>query len=131
MGIINIAGYLLAAGALGQALMLGNVPHRVPFWLVFVPLLGPFLLVYVISFCRVAPCGPLRFAQLLTIAMAWYVIDTLGCESIWLFVPASRSHMYSPAIPHVLSYGCAISFVVLTRAVCDARKHAKDHPESA
>ena len=131
MGTINIAGWALLIGAMGQALMLGGFIKTIPFWLIFVPLLGPWLLVYVISFCRVAPCGPRRFARLLTIAMTWYSTDTLVCESVWLFVPASHSHIYPAAIPHALSYGSAVSFIVLLRAVRDARKYATDHPESA
>ncbi len=130
MGTINIAGYVLALGAMGQALMLGNPAHIVHFWLIWVPLLGPYLLVHVISFCRVAPCDPRRFVQLLTIAMAWYVTDTLICESVWLLIPASRSHTYPAAIPHLLCYGCALAFVVLLQAVRDARAYALDNPES-
>jgi hypothetical protein len=111
--------------------MLGNAINKVPFWLIFVPLLGPYLVVHVISFCRVAPCGPSRFAQIITNAMAWYVADTVACELVWLLLPVARSHMYFAAIPHALTYGCAVSFIVLVRAVRDARQYAVDHPENA
>jgi len=131
MGRINVAGWVLALGAVGQSLMLGNVITKIPFWIVFVPFLGPYLVIHVISFCRVAPCGPRRFAQILTFAMAWYVVDTLDCELIWLFLPAKRSHMYPVAVPHVLAYGCAVSFVILLRGIRDARQYAIDHPEKA
>jgi hypothetical protein len=130
MGKINIAGWALLLGALGQALLLGHLSDRVPSWLTLVPLAGPWLLVYVISFCRVAPCGPRRFAQILTFAMAWYSFNTLGCELVWLLFPTGRSHMYSAAIPHTLCYGSAVSFIVLIRAVRDARNYQMNHPET-
>lgn len=115
MGKINVASYALAVGAIGQALLLGHLPDRIPHWLVFVPLLGPWLIGHVISFCRVAPCGPRRFAQILTFAMVWYSLDAFVCELSWLLVPASRSQMYSAVIPHVLCWGSALSFIVLMR----------------
>jgi hypothetical protein len=131
MGRVNIMGYVLGLGAVGQALMLGNaIHHKVPEWLIFAPLLVPFVTVHIISFCRVAPCGPQRFAQILTFAMAWYVADTVVCELVWLLLPASRSRVYSAVIPHVLAYGCAVSFIALMRAVRDARQYAAEHPES-
>jgi hypothetical protein len=123
MGRINIAGWTLLFGAIGQALLLGNTMDRVPHWLMWVPLFGPWLLVYVISFCRVAPCGPGRFAQLLIVSMAWYSLDTLACELVWLLVPAGRSHMYSAVVPHALCYGSALSFIVLIGAVRHARNY--------
>jgi hypothetical protein len=127
MGRINIAGWALFIGAVGQALLLGHLTDRVPSWLVFVPLSGPWLLVYVISFCRVAPCGPHRFAQLLVIAMTWYSFNTFMCELVWLFHPTGRSRMYGAAIPHALCYGSAVSFIVLVRAVRDARNYRVTH----
>jgi hypothetical protein len=131
MGRVNICGYVLGLGAVGQSLLLGNAIHKVPFWVVFIPLLVPFLMVHVISFCRVAPCGPRRFAQILTIAMAWYIADTLVCQLVWGLIPAARSHVYSAIIPHVLAYACAGSFIILVRAVRDAQQYAIDHPENA
>ena len=130
MGKINIAGWVLAPGAAGQALLLGHSIDKVPFWLIFVPLCVPWLLVYAISFCKVAPCGPGRFAQLLIIAMSWYSYNTLVCELVWLLVPKAHSHMYSAAIPHLLCYGSAASFIVLIRAVRDARNYRASHPEA-
>ena len=130
MGRINIAGWGLAVGAVGQALLLGHLSDRVPSWLIFVPSCGPWLLVYVISFCRVAPCGPGRFAQILIVAIAWYSINKFACELIWLLVPASRSQMYSAVIPHALCLGSAFSFIVLIRAVRDAREYRTNHPEA-
>lgn len=95
MGKINISAFGLWVGALGQFLLLGNLFDRVPHLLVFAPLLGPWLLLYVISFCRVAPCGPSRFAQLVIIGVAWYSFDTVMCELVRLLVPTSRSRVYS------------------------------------
>jgi hypothetical protein len=130
MGRINIAGFALAAGAVGQNLLLGQLVDRGPSWLIFASLFGPWLLVYVISFCRVAPCGPGRFAQILIFAMAWYSVNTFVCELVWLLVPAGRSQMYSAAIPHALCYGSALSFIVLIRAVRAARNYQDTAPEA-
>lgn len=123
--------YALALGAIGQALLTGHLLDRVPHWLVFVPLLGPWLIGHVISFCRVAPCSPGRFAQILIFAMAWYSVDTLVCELIWLLFPASRSQIYSAIIPHALCWGSALSFIVLVRGVRNAREYQANHPEVA
>jgi hypothetical protein len=130
VGRVNITGYVLGFGAVGQCLMLGNVIRQVPHWLIFTPLLVPFLIVHVISFCRVAPCGPRRWAQMLMFAMAWYIADTVVCELVWLLLPAARSHVYSAIIPHAIAYGCVVSFVVLVKAVRDARRYAVVHPEN-
>ena len=121
MGKINIAGFALSLGAVGQALLLAHWIGSVS--LLVVALLGPYLLVHVISFCRVAPCGPGRFAQILIIAMAWYSFDTFACELVWLLAPTRRSDTIVAAIAHALCYGSAISFIVLIPAVRDARNH--------
>ena len=112
MGRVNITGYVLGFGAVGQSLLLGHAVRGIPPWLNFTPLLLPFLFLHVVSFTRVSPCGPLRFAQILTIAMAWYVADTFACELIWLLFPAARSHVYSAILPHLIAYGSAVSFIV-------------------
>jgi hypothetical protein len=122
-------------GTLGQSLLLGrslfsHSRNIVPFGLIFVFLFAPGLLVWGISFCRVAPCGPKRFVQLLTIGMAWYSFNTLACELVWLIIPASHPHTYSAAIPHLLCYGSALSFIVLIRAARDARNYHATQPES-
>ncbi len=123
MGKINLASLALWLGAIGQSLLLGHLLDRFSSWLSFLPFLGPWILVFVISFCRIAPCGPTRFAQLLVFAMGWYSLNTLGCEMVWLFVPSGRSSVYSATIPHVLAYGSAISFIVFVDAVREARRY--------
>ena len=127
---INISAFGLAFGAVGQSLLLGHLLDRYPHWFAFAPLLGPWLLVYVISFCRVAPCTPSRFRQLLVIAMAWYSLDTVVCDLLWLLVPSSRSSNYSATIPHVLCYGCTLTFIVLIRAVRSAQSYQFEDPQS-
>lgn len=128
MGKINISAFGLAVGALGQYLLLGNLFDRVPQWLLFAPLLGPWLLLYVISFCRVAPCGPGRFAQLLIIAISWYSVNEVMSELVWLLAPTSRSRVYSAILPHVLSFGSALVFIPLTRAIRWARDCQANEP---
>jgi len=132
MGRINIAGFaLMLFGTLGQSLLLGRLTDVVPSWLTFALLFLPGLLVYAISFCQVAPCGPKRFAQLLIVAMIWYSFDTVACELVWLLTPTNRSHVYSAVIPHALCYGSTFSFILLIRAVRDARNYHATHPETA
>ena len=130
MGKISVAAWALLLGAVGQALLLGHLLDNVPDWLIFAPLCGPWLIGYAISFCRVAPCGPGRFAQILIFAMAWYSFDTFVCEMIWLFVPAGRSRMYIAVIPHGLCLVGALSFIVLIRGVRHAREYQTNHPEA-
>jgi hypothetical protein len=127
MGRINVAGYGLAIGAIGQALLLNALSHWFSAWLIFIPLLVPWLMVHVVSFCKVAPCRPRRFAQILSIAMAWYVFDALLCELIWLFIPTGRAIGLSAAIAHLLCYGSALCFIVLIHAVREARKYQAIH----
>lgn len=59
---------------------------------------------------------------MLTVAMVWYIADTVVCESVWVLLPAARSHVYSAIIPHAIAYGCAVSFIALVRAARDARR---------
>jgi hypothetical protein len=65
---------------LEQALLLGHLIDRVTSWLMFMPLCGPWLLVYVISFCRVVLCGPGRFVQILIIAIPQPQLDDVSFE---------------------------------------------------
>lgn len=127
MGKINIAGYGLAIGAVGQALLLDALIHKLPVWLIFMPLLVPWLIVHAVSFCRIAPCGPRRFAQILFIAMAWYFFDALVCELIWLLVPTGRADLTVATIAHLLCYGSVMSFIVLIRAIREARNYQASH----
>ena len=131
MGKLNVAGWVLSLGAVGQALLLGDFFGRFPSWLLFALLLGPWLLVYTISFCRVAPCGPSRFAQMLIAAMAWYSVDTIACELIWLRFPIHRLGLESALIAHALCYLSALSFIVLIRGVRQAREFEQSQSRNA
>lgn len=55
--------------------------------------------------------------------MAWYSLDTFVCELVWLLSPTGRSEVIVAAIAHALCYGSAMSFIVLIRAVRDARNY--------
>jgi hypothetical protein len=132
MGRVNIVGLGLALGALGQGLLIGPFHYKVLSWLVIATLAGPYLLVYPIPFCRVEPCGPGRFAQILVIAMVWYSIDTFVCELFWLLAPTGRTHDVPIAvIAHGLCYGSALGFIELRRAVRDARNFEANRLNSA
>lgn len=131
MGKINIAGYGLAVGALGQTLLLSKVLQRLPSWFILVPLLGPWLLVHVISFCRVPPCGPRRFAQILIIAMTWYSLDTFVIdviEMMWILLPTRPSDWSVTTIAHALCYGSVVSFIVLIPAAYNVENYEANHP---
>jgi len=125
MGRINVAGWGLMFGAVGQAVLLHTRFSKVPFWMFYVPLFTPWLLVYTISFCRVAPCGPRRFAQILMLSMVWYSINTLLSELSWLFVRTAPSPVFLVVLPHALIAIGACSFFVLVPAVRMAREHEK------
>jgi hypothetical protein len=131
MGKINVAAYGMALGTIGQALLLARRFGAFPSWALFLPLLGPWILVHVISFCRVAPCGPKRFAHILISSMWWYSFDTLVCELLWMFAPTGNSRFADAVVAHAFAYGGAISFIALIRAVREARTFAENHPESA
>jgi hypothetical protein len=131
MGKINVAAYGMALGTLGQALMLARRPGAYPSWAMFLLLLGPWILVHLISFCKVPPCGPKRFAQILSISMWWYSFDTLCCELLWVFAPTSTSRLSVAVFAHAFAYGGATSFIVLIRAVRAARTFAENRPETA
>ena len=130
MGKINVAAYGMALGVIGQSLLLAPRFGHVSLW-AFLPLLGPWLLAHVISFCRVAPCGPRLFALLLSASMWWYLLDTLVCELLWMLAPTAASRVPLAVIAHAIAYGGASSFMVLVRTVREARTFAENHPESA
>ena len=122
-GLINVAGYGLALGSVGQALLIVLGFPKVPFWMLYVPLLIPWLLVHVISFSRAAPCGPRRFYQILLVAMSWYAINTLVAEVSYFALEVAPPR-YPVAIPRLLIIcGGAISFPVLIRAVRGIRRY--------
>ena len=131
MGKINVAAYGMAFGAVGHGLLLGRRFGAFPTWPIFMLLLAPWMLAHAISFCRVAPCGPRRFALLLSIAIGWYSLNTLVCELLWVSAPTAAHRISDAVIAHAIAYGGAISFIVLIRAIRAARTFAARHPESA
>lgn len=126
MGWINLASLGLVIGAVGQGVLLRPMLGSLPFWPIFVWLMVPWLLVFGVSFCQVAPCGPRRFAQILIFSMAWYSLDTVACELVWLFGPRDVSYATSAAIAHALCYGGAMVLILLIRAVRGARRAAEN-----
>jgi hypothetical protein len=123
LGMINISSFGLWVGSVGQALLLTSSFPAVPLWVVYIPLLGPWILVFVLSFCQVAPCGPRRFYQILMAAMCWYVFNTLVAELAHLPRGAVEPPNYPIGVPHLIILAGAISFVVLIRAVIQIRRY--------
>jgi hypothetical protein len=127
-GVINLAGYGLPLGAVGQNLLIGSGFPRVSSAMVLIYLFIPWFLVHVISFCRQAPCGPRRFYQILIVAMSWYAVNTFVAEAS-CFAFAVSPPRYSVAIPQLMIVcGLAISFPVLIRAVRRIRQYEVSLP---
>jgi hypothetical protein len=86
MGILNIASLGLLFGAVGQSVLWGPSGHHG--W-IYVSLLPPWLTIYIVSFCRQAPCGPEAFRRFLMFAISWYSITTFLLEMRY-FLRAER-----------------------------------------
>jgi hypothetical protein len=123
LGFINVAGYGLAFGSIGQALLLAPRFPKLPFWMIYLLLLTPWLIIHAASFCSVAPCGPRRFHQILTVAVSWYALNTLLAELLHVSRSSIPPPKYPAAIPHLIICGGAISFAVLIRAVIEIRRY--------
>jgi hypothetical protein len=123
MNRLSIASLGLFIGAIGQGAFYGCVfPHRSARIVVGISLL-PWLMVFVISFCRVAPFGPRPFRYCLVIAMCWYTVVTLLAEALFLLTrPAANEH-FSIIVARVLMYLGFLSFVVFLRIVVVLRRY--------
>jgi hypothetical protein len=116
MSTLNVASWGLLIGALGQCVLYSSLFQHLPQWLVLIPLLPPWLMVYVISFCRQAPCGPLRFRQFLLFAMCWYAATSLIADAMTVLThPFPRGHL-SLTVGRVFMYAGGLTFIVFIRA---------------
>jgi hypothetical protein len=124
---LNLTSFGLLVGAGGQALLLMCVLPRVPQWIVWMPLLAPWVTVYFVSFCRQPPCGPRVFRSVLIFAMCWYSVATLTAQSLYLLIRPS-SH-FSFKLAHLLMYLGALTFLVLLRFCATLRRLEKTPSE--
>ena len=76
MGRLNLSSSALLAGAMGQLEFYESVFPHAATWVLSIPLLLPWLMIYTISFCREPPCGPRAFRKILVLAMCWYTAAT-------------------------------------------------------
>jgi hypothetical protein len=115
-GKLNIASWGLLVGALGQAGLYHNLFPQLPTWAVMAPLALPWLTVYTISFCKVAPFGPRPFRNFLLFAICWYAVLTVIAETLlFVFRPAPQGH-FPLFVARILTYVAALSFIVLIRS---------------
>lgn len=122
MGKLNIASLGLFFGALGQAGLYGNLLPQLPAWAIMAPLFLPWLTVYTISFCKVAPFGPRPFRNCLLFAICWYAVMTVIAEILlFVFHPAPQGH-FPVFVARILTYVAALSFIVLIRAYVFLRR---------
>jgi hypothetical protein len=123
MGELNIASWALLIGAWGQMGFYGLLFPRLPTWAIMAPLYLPWLTVYVISFCRVAPFGPRPFRYCLTFAMCWYAVMTLLAEGLYLITrPVPLGHLPILAV-RLCTYLAALSFTVFVRVCIQLRRY--------
>jgi hypothetical protein len=93
MNQLSIASWGLFIGASGQGVFYGYLFPHLATWIVTGISLLPGLIVFVISFCKVAPFGPRPFRYCLVFAMRWYAAVTLLAEALYLLTrPAARKH---------------------------------------
>jgi len=97
-----------------------NLPHWVVAALVFVP----WLTVFTISFCNVAPFGPRLFRRCLIFAISWYAAITLIAEALYFALHPPPSGHFPLSIARVLMYAFGIlSTVVFVRACNSLRRY--------
>jgi hypothetical protein len=130
MSRLNVASWGLLIGALGQCVLYSSLFQHLPPWFVLIPLLPPWLTVYIISFCRLAPCGPQRFRQFLLFAMCWYAAMSLIADAMTvLFHPVPREH-FSIALGRVLMYAGGLTFIVFIRALIQIGRQTQSNGTS-
>lgn len=93
MNRLSIASLGLFIGAIGLGAFYGYLFPHLPTWIVTGISLLPCLMVFVISFCKVAPFGPRPFRYCLVFATCWYTVATLLAEVLYLLTrPAASKH---------------------------------------
>ena len=117
MNQLSIASLGLFVGALGQGVFYGYLFPRLPTWIVTSVSLLPWLIVFAISFCRVAPFGPRPFRYCLVFAMCWYVVVTLLAETFYLLTRPAPSKHFSIIVARVPTYFGLLSFIIFIRVV--------------
>jgi hypothetical protein len=114
MGKLNIPGYSLMVGSMGQVALLSPVfpKHHFIVWMFLLP---PWLIVHTITFCRQPPCGVRAFRKTLMFAMGWYATATLLAETLHLTLHLPPSDGWSVTVARCLMCVAAWGFIVYIR----------------
>jgi len=123
MNQLSVASWGLFIGAIGQGILYGYLFPHLPMWIVTGITLLPWLIVFGISFCRVAPFGPRPFRYCLVFAMCWYTVVALLGETLYFLTrPATNKH-FSIIPARVPTYLGLLSFIVFVRVVFALRRY--------
>ncbi len=123
MGRLNIASWALLIGSLGQLSFLAPLFPNLPYWVVWIPLLPPWLTIYTISFCRQSPFGARPFRYALMLAMGWYAGFTLLGELLVFLTHPAPWGDFSFTLGRLFMYPGALSFIVFLRFCVALRRH--------
>lgn len=123
MNQLSIASWGLFVGAIGQEVFYGYLFPRLPPWIVTGVSLLPWLIVFAISFCRVAPFGPRPFRYCLVFAMCWYLVVTLLAETLYLSIRPAPTKHFSIIVARVPTYLGFLSFIIFIRVVIALLRH--------
>lgn len=127
MNQLSIASWGLFIGAIGQVVFYGYLlPHLSARILIGISLL-PWLIVFFISFCRVAPFGPKPFRYCLVFAMCWYTVVTLLAETLYLLTRPAASKRFWIIVARVPTYLGLLSFIVFVRVVFALRRYETEN----
>jgi hypothetical protein len=128
LGVLNIASFTLALGAIGQMLLLGMPSSHVLTRIMFALFLVPWLTIFTVSFCRRAPIGPRGFRNCLSFAMCWYVVATVLVETRYRLLPAwPNQHVQVVTAQALIGLGAA-GFVVFIRSWLSLRLYEASKP---
>jgi hypothetical protein len=126
MNRLSIASLGLFIGAIGLGAFYGYLFPHLPTWIVTGISLLPCLMVFVISFCKVAPFGLRPFRYCLVFAMCWYTVATLLAEVLYLLTRPAASKHFSIIVARVPMYLGLLSFIVFVRVVFALRRHESE-----
>ena len=130
MNRLSIASWGLFIGAIGQGDFYGYLFPYLPTWIVTGISLLPWLIVFVISFCKAAPFGPRPFRYCLVFAMCWYTVVTLLAEILYLVTRPEASKHFSIIVARVPIYIGLLSFIVFIRVVFALRRYETEKSHS-
>ena len=117
MNQLSLASWGLFIGAFGQGAFYEYLVPYLSAWIVNGISLLPWLIVFFISFCRVAPFGPKPFRYCLVFAMCWYTTVTLLAEAPFLLTHPTENMHFSIIVARVPTYLGLLSFIIF---VCPA-----------